>query len=156
MPAMRFDLLAAARQEMLREGFNPDFPPETDEQLATVRVLPAVAPGAGIRDLRNLLWSSIDNDTSRDLDQIEVAERVSEGVRVLGGIADVDSVVTKGSPIDQHAAAEPGGGAGIQGADVALRRQPRAQNWPARSPRRPRRLAACWVFECRRRYPAPN
>ena len=58
----------------------------------------------GVRDLRSLLWSSIDNDTSRDLDQAEVAERVSGGIRVLIAIADVDADVPVGSPIDKHAA----------------------------------------------------
>ena len=54
--------------------------------------------------MRSLLWSSIDNDTSRDLDQAEAAERVSAGIRVLIAIADVDSDVPIGSPIDQYAA----------------------------------------------------
>jgi len=60
-----------------------------------------------MRDLRNQLWSSIDNDTSRDLDQIEVAERLPNGdVKVLVGIADVDAYISKLSAIDQHAASE--------------------------------------------------
>ena len=59
-----------------------------------------------MRDLRALLWSSIDNDTSRDLDQIEVAERVNGGIRVRIAIADVDSDVCIGSPIDRHAASQ--------------------------------------------------
>jgi VacB/RNase II family 3'-5' exoribonuclease len=60
-----------------------------------------------VRDLRDRLWSSIDNDTSRDLDQIEVAERLPTGdVKVLVGIADVDAFVPKASAIDQHAARE--------------------------------------------------
>ena len=60
-----------------------------------------------MRDLRSQLWSSIDNDTSRDLDQIEVAEQLPNGdVRVLVGIADVDAFVPKQSAIDQHAARE--------------------------------------------------
>jgi exoribonuclease-2 len=60
-----------------------------------------------VRDLRSLLWSSIDNDTSRDLDQIEVAERLPNGdVKVLIGIADVDAFVPKQSAIDRHAARE--------------------------------------------------
>ncbi len=60
-----------------------------------------------MRDLRSQLWSSIDNDTSRDLDQIEVAERLSNGdVKVLVGIADLDAFVSKQSAIDQHAARE--------------------------------------------------
>ena len=60
----------------------------------------------GLRDLTALLWSSIDNDDSRDLDQIEWAERVPGGIRVLVGVADVDSAVAKGTPIDLHAARE--------------------------------------------------
>ena len=60
-----------------------------------------------MRDLRSLLWSSIDNDTSRDLDQIEVAEQLPNGdVKVMVGIADVDAFVPKGTPIDLHAARE--------------------------------------------------
>ena len=58
-----------------------------------------------MRDLRGLLWSSIDNDTSRDLDQLEVAERLPDGTtKVLVAIADVDAFVPKDSPIDQSAA----------------------------------------------------
>ncbi|MGA2598403.1 MAG: RNB domain-containing ribonuclease [Bryobacteraceae bacterium] len=98
-----FDLVAAARQEMIHEGFQPDFPPGTDAQVAALKSQPAPNAAQNVRDLRSLLWSSIDNDTSRDLDQIEVAERVAEGIRVLVGIADVDSDVPIGSPIDDHA-----------------------------------------------------
>ena len=58
------------------------------------------------QDLRGLLWSSIDNDTSRDLDQIEVAERVDGGIRVRVGIADVSASVLKGTVIDGHAASQ--------------------------------------------------
>jgi exoribonuclease-2 len=62
---------------------------------------------AAARDLRSLLWSSIDNDTSRDLDQIEVAQQLPNGsVKILIGIADLDSFIPKGSAIDQHAASE--------------------------------------------------
>src|ERR1700726_3927352 len=99
-----FDLAAAARREMLQEGFNPDFPPGTDQQLAALKTRPAPTPDAATRDLRSLLWSSIDNDTSRDLDQIEVADRVDSGIRIRIGIADVDSDVEIGSLIDRHAA----------------------------------------------------
>jgi exoribonuclease-2 len=101
-----FDLAASARQEMVREGFHPDFPPGTDQHLADLRTRPAPVAGDAIRDLRGLLWSSIDNETSRDLDQIEVAERTAAGIRVLIGIADVDSDLAAGSVIDSHAATE--------------------------------------------------
>jgi len=101
-----FDLFAAARQEMIDEGFQPDFPPEVARQLDALKTHAASGTDAGVRDLRSLLWSSIDNDTSRDLDQVEAAERVSAGIRVLIAIADVDSDVPIGSPIDKHAAAQ--------------------------------------------------
>src|SRR5579872_7452541 len=101
-----FDLNAAAHDEMIHEGFAPDFPPGTDTQIAEIRHRPAIAPSDGVKDLRSLLWSSIDNDTSRDLDQIEVAQRVDGGIRVMVAIADVDHGVTMGSPIDGHASAQ--------------------------------------------------
>jgi len=102
LPHDNFNLAAAARQEMIDHGFAPDFPPEAERQLAAIRP----HPEAGLRDLTGLLWSSIDNDDSRDLDQIEWAERTGEGIRVLVGVADVDSLVGKGTPIDAHAAQE--------------------------------------------------
>jgi exoribonuclease-2 len=97
-----FNLAAAARQEMIDRGFEPDFPPDVQHQLETLDPRPA----EGLRDLTALLWSSIDNDDSRDLDQIEWAERSPGGIRVLVGVADVDSVVPKGTPIDSHAQRE--------------------------------------------------
>jgi VacB/RNase II family 3'-5' exoribonuclease len=102
------DLQTIAKEVMQRHGFNPDFPPQVPQQLADLKAHPPQIVAAGaIRDLRNLLWSSIDNDTSRDLDQIEVAERASNGdVKIMIGIADVDSFVPKQSAIDQHAARE--------------------------------------------------
>ena len=101
-----FDLAASARMEMIRHGFDPDFAPGTDQQIAALKQKAAPVPMDGIHDLRSLLWSSIDNDTSKDLDQIEVADRVSNGIRVLVGIADVDFDVPPESPIDGHAAKE--------------------------------------------------
>src|SRR5579859_3173451 len=102
------DLQATAKQIMQQYGFEPDFPPQVPQQLAHLKAHPPqIAPGNDIRDLRNLLWSSIDNDTSRDLDQIEVAERVANGdIKILIGIADVDAFAAKQTPIDQHAARE--------------------------------------------------
>jgi VacB/RNase II family 3'-5' exoribonuclease len=102
------DLQAIAKQVMQQRGFQPDFPPEVTQQLAAMKAHPPqTAAGGDVRDLRNLLWSSIDNDTSRDLDQIEVAERLPNGdVKVMVGIADVDAFVPKQTPIDVHAARE--------------------------------------------------
>src|SRR5260370_6445588 len=99
-----FDLAAAARTEMLQNGFHPDFPPGSDQQLVEIKTRPAPIPDPATRDLRSLLWSSIDNDSSRDLDQIEVADRIETGIRIRIGIADVDADVAIGSPIDRHAA----------------------------------------------------
>ena len=102
-----FDLSAAARQTMIDQGFQPDFPPAVEQQMAGLRKQGSLpAPGGDLRDLRSMLWSSIDNDTSRDLDQAEVAERVAAGIRLLVAIADVDTDVPAGTPIDQHAAIE--------------------------------------------------
>jgi exoribonuclease-2 len=102
------DLQATARAIMLKYGFEPDFPPPVPQQLAGLKDHPPqIAPDGNVRDLRNLLWSSIDNDTSRDLDQIEVAERLSNGdVKVMIGIADVDAFVPQQTAIDLHAARE--------------------------------------------------
>src|ERR1700680_3502470 len=91
---------------MLDEGFQPDFPPAVGQQMAALRAQSSVPANSQIRDLRQLLWSSIDNDTSRDLDQAEFAERVAGGIRVLVAIADVDVDVPAGTPIDKHAASE--------------------------------------------------
>ncbi len=67
---------------------------------------PARESGGGVRDLRSLLWCSIDNDDSRDLDQLTVAEPATGGaVRILVTVADVDALVEKGSAIDGHARA---------------------------------------------------
>jgi len=102
------DLQAVAKEIMRQHGFEPDFPAAVQKQLVDLRAHPPqIASGGSVRDLRNQLWSSIDNDTSRDLDQIEVAERLPNGdVKVSVGIADVDAYIPKLSAIDQHAASE--------------------------------------------------
>jgi VacB/RNase II family 3'-5' exoribonuclease len=107
-PSRRIDLQAAAKQVMIENGFEPEFPPQVQLELEELKAHPPkVEPSPIIRDLRSLLWSSIDNDTSRDLDQAEVAERLPNGeTKVLVAIADVDAYVRKGSAIDQHAAKE--------------------------------------------------
>ena len=101
------DLQATARRIMQEHGFDPEFSAEVATQLASLREPAQIVSGEDPHDLRNLLWSSIDNDTSRDLDQIEVAERVSnDDVKILIGVADVDAYVARETPIDQHAARE--------------------------------------------------
>lgn len=94
-----------AKQAMIDNGFEPDFSREVREQVDQLLSKRDVMVGEDIRDMRDLLWSSIDNETSRDLDQIEWAEQLDNGdIRLLIGIADVDSRVAKDTPVDQHAA----------------------------------------------------
>lgn len=101
---IHFNLVAAAHAAMIEHGFQPDFPAGTDAELSEIKAQPAPPAANGIADLRSLLWSSIDNDTSKDLDQIEWAEQLPDGrIRVLVGVADVDARVGKGTVIDQHA-----------------------------------------------------
>jgi exoribonuclease-2 len=97
------DLSAVARQSLLDNGFEPEEGDEVRRELSSLRE--PVAPN-GVRDLRSMLWSSIDNPTSKDLDQIEVAEETADGAIVLRiGIADVDALVPRNSAIDRHALA---------------------------------------------------
>ena len=92
---------------MLEAGFLPDFPPEVLHELQAPKPATVSGSGSAARDLRSLLWSSIDNDSSRDLDQVEYVEKLPDGTtRLLVGIADVDSLVHHGSATDIHAAAE--------------------------------------------------
>lgn len=102
------DLKQIARHVLKSRGFVPDFSPEVRAQLKEIeKHPPAVASGGEVKDLRHLLWTSIDNDTSRDIDQIEVAGRLSNGdCKVWVGVADVDASVPKNSPIDAHAYAQ--------------------------------------------------
>jgi VacB/RNase II family 3'-5' exoribonuclease len=125
MSTPTFDLGASAYAEMIKNGFHPDFPAGSDAQVAAIRAAADARiesnepPDAQVRDLRELYWSSIDNDTSRDLDQAEWAERLTAdgpdsgpgsdpkfkdgGIRVRVAVANVAASVEKGSPIDRHA-----------------------------------------------------
>src|SRR5580692_12443808 len=103
-----FNLVTAAHASMIEHGFRPDFPEGTDTELAAI-LSDSAPPAASVsfspqfRDMRSMLWSSIDNDTSKDLDQIEWAERLADGrIRVLVGVADVDARVDKGTVLDDH------------------------------------------------------
>ena len=92
-----------ARRVMVERGLLPDFSAEALTELGRIQPLPET-DGNQVRDLRHLLWASIDNDDSRDLDQLTVAESLSgDKVKILVAVADVDSVVAKGSAIDEHA-----------------------------------------------------
>ncbi|MEO8481108.1 MAG: RNB domain-containing ribonuclease [Acidobacteriota bacterium] len=87
---------------MVDRGLEPDFPPAASAQAAAASEHPAL--GDGVKDMRDLLWCSIDNDDSRDLDQLTAADELPGGdVRVLVAVADVDGVALKDSPIDAHA-----------------------------------------------------
>ncbi|HUR79718.1 MAG TPA: RNB domain-containing ribonuclease [Thermoanaerobaculia bacterium] len=93
-----------AYQAMKDKGLLPDFDRAAERQLDNIDA-PARADGDdGVRDLRDLAWSSIDNDDSRDLDQLTWAEDRGDGVtRILIAVADVDALVHKDTPIDKHA-----------------------------------------------------
>jgi VacB/RNase II family 3'-5' exoribonuclease len=99
----KYDLRAIAHRAMMERGLEPEFQPDVLRELDGIEG-PALMTGDHARDLRGLLWCSIDNDDSEDLDQITFAEELPRGaVKVLVGIADVDAIVRKGSAIDQHA-----------------------------------------------------
>src|ERR1700733_4097850 len=99
-----FDLAQAAVEELRGAGFKPEFDGDVQEQVSEIeRDVSHWSDAKSAADLRRLGWSSIDNDTSKDLDQIEVAERVPTGIRVHVAIGDVAAAVKKGSPIDEHA-----------------------------------------------------
>ncbi len=90
-------MVAVARRVLTENGFEPDMPEGIDSTIPR-------DPEVDVVDLMHLPWSSIDNDDSRDLDQIECAERLDDGsIRLHVGIADVDTFAPKGSPIDRHA-----------------------------------------------------
>jgi exoribonuclease-2 len=99
---MRPDLVLIAYQAMVDRGLRPEF---TAAEMAETRGLSTqVGPLGDAQDLRGLLWASIDNDDSRDLDQLSYAEALSAGaIRIRVAIADVDSKVPQGSPLDEHA-----------------------------------------------------
>jgi len=98
-----------AHQAMLERGLLPDFSTAALAELDRLQapVMGKSAPEGTehrIRDMRNLLWASIDNDDSRDLDQLTVAQALlTDKVKILVAIADVDAVVKKNTAIDQHA-----------------------------------------------------
>lgn len=92
-----------ARRTMVERGLLPDFSPQAVKEASALTETSAVQDPS-VRDLRQLLWASIDNDTSRDLDQLSVAEPMKDGaVKILIAIADVDALVKRHTAIDDHA-----------------------------------------------------
>jgi VacB/RNase II family 3'-5' exoribonuclease len=94
-------LRAIARRAMVERGFEPDYPAAAVAQVEHLSESEEMA--ADRRDLRHLPWCSIDNDDSRDLDQLSVAESRAGDVGILVAIADVDAMVLCDSPVDRHA-----------------------------------------------------
>lgn len=92
-----------AHEAMLERGLLPDFSAEALAELGNLQT-PAANVGEKARDLRDLLWASIDNDDSLDLDQLTCAEALpGDKVKIRVAIADVDALVNNGSAIDDHA-----------------------------------------------------
>lgn len=102
----KINLIEIARQAMLARGLSPDFPKEAIVQLNEMQAPAPCYSSSDLVDMSDKLWFSIDNDDSRDLDQLTYAERInSDLVRIYVAIADVDVMVKKSTPIDQHAEA---------------------------------------------------
>ncbi len=99
------ELTRIARRAMIENGFAPVVPPEAVDAAESLEEEPLnLRADSNVRDLRFLLWSSIDNETSRDLDQLEYAEKLpNNDIKLLVAIADVDQAVPKDSPIDKYA-----------------------------------------------------
>jgi VacB/RNase II family 3'-5' exoribonuclease len=99
----RLLLQEIAHRVMLEKGLLPDFPPEVSDQLSSI-TQSNHQQNPGIRDLRNLLWSSIDNDSSKDLDQLTVAAALPDGtIKLMVAVADVDYLVKPHTAIDNYA-----------------------------------------------------
>ncbi len=99
----RTNLKSIARRAMIERDLLPDFSDAALAELARIQAA-ATDQHSSLRDLTGLLWASIDNNDSRDLDQLTVAEpRHDQSVKILVAIADVDALVRKDSALDTHA-----------------------------------------------------
>lgn len=104
-PHQRQELAELAGIAMRERGLQPEFGRATLDQLKTIDA-PSDEQGPGIADMTALRWCSIDNDDSRDLDQLTASQVLPSGdVRILVSVADVDALVKAHTPIDQHAEA---------------------------------------------------
>ena len=98
----RYNLLDIARLAMTSHGLEPDFSEKVRQEIDHI-TKSADGAGENLPDITHLLWCSIDNDDSMDLDQITVAEKDSRGTKILVGVSDVDAIVKIGLAIDIHA-----------------------------------------------------
>src|SRR3954471_16462128 len=99
----RSTLTRIAHRAMIERGLEPDFSPSALAEINALH-LPNPASNRDTRCLRGFLWCSIDNDDSRDLDQLSVGEALADGsVKLLVAIADVATLVRQNSAIDAHA-----------------------------------------------------
>jgi exoribonuclease-2 len=97
-------LQTIARRAMLMRGLLPEFSPQAIAELAKIKAPAEKSSDMQARDLRDLLWCSIDNDDSKDLDQLSVAQEMSEGkTKIRVAVADVDVLIKKDSAIDLDA-----------------------------------------------------
>ena len=94
-------LRAIARRAMVERGFEPDYSAAAQSQAQ--KLSPQSVPHDGRRDMRHLLWCSIDNEDSRDLDQLSVAEARGSETAIFVAIADVDAMVPCETAVDRHA-----------------------------------------------------
>jgi exoribonuclease II len=102
-PRRRIDLARIASETMTERGLEPEFPAAVARQLATISG-PGHDADVRIADLTAMPWCSIDNDDSRDLDQLTACEPLADGaIKVFIAVADVDALISKGSAIDEHA-----------------------------------------------------
>lgn len=102
MEKTSYDLVLLAKQVMLSRGLQPEFSKEVVEQVNKFQQPASMSSHDS--DLRSLLWCSIDNDDSKDLDQLTYAEKSADGKYTIWvAIADVDDLVLKNSAVDLHA-----------------------------------------------------
>jgi exoribonuclease-2 len=95
-------LAEIAHDAMVERGLEPDFGADVIQQVNALHG-PAREQDPDLRDMREVAWCSIDNDDSRDLDQLTWAEKTKDGTRIYIAVADVDALVKKDSPVDRHA-----------------------------------------------------
>src|SRR5262245_41805499 len=102
-PPPRERLQRIARSAMIERGLEPDFPAAAMSEAERASPAPVQSPSASVRDLRSLLWCSIDNDDSRYLARLTGSEAPGASTVIRVAVADVAAVVAQNSSIDRHA-----------------------------------------------------